>query len=106
MRASFRRRIALTIIICMLPCLNGCDRRTYKHREVEQLLVIQTLGLDVKSGGVFLSLASSAENSQSGGPRQLSGAGSTVSSAMERISELSYEEDLFCYHIDNILIGE
>lgn len=106
MKSAHRRLVAMIIIVSVLPGLGGCGRTLNNYREVEQLLVIQTMGIDRKSGGTLLSLASAAEGAPDGSPRRLSASGDCVSTALKRIYELSYEEELFCYHISSILIGE
>ena len=95
----------LSIIILFLSfVLSGCGSIYSNYREIEQLLVIQTMGLDANGGGVELSLASSA--SGSGEARTLCAAGDSVSTAMDRIYNYSYEEELFCSHIGELLLGE
>lgn len=73
-------------------------------REVEQLLVIQTMGLDDYGGGVTLTLAA-AGDAEKGVPRLMAD-GVSVSAAMDRIRGYSYEEELFCPHIGRLLLGE
>ena len=75
-----------------------------RYREVEQLLVIQTMGLDDYRGGVTLSLAAMGEADR--GVTRLRADGASISAAMERIRGYSYEDELFCPHIRQLLIGE
>lgn len=100
---GLRRCISLLILIFFIPFLTSCGLP--KYREVEQLLVIQTMGLDYENGAVRLSLASAADGS-GGEPRRLSSSGDSVTAAMERIYGHSYEQELFCYHVGHVLIGE
>lgn len=93
------------IIICMLPQLSGCGGIYANYRELEQLLVIQTLGLDHMPGGVLLSMAS-APGAEESAPICLSGAGESVSGAMENIKNRSSQEDLFFSHTNSVVLGE
>lgn len=99
------RKQICVIIICLSILLSGCSNPVAQYREIEHLLVIQTMGLDRENGHILLSLASAAD---SGGEsaRTLSAEGSTVSTAMEHIYDYSFEEELFCYHVRQVLIGE
>ena len=74
------------------------------YREVEQLLVVQTLGLDGKEGGVTLTLAAKGDSEQ--GVRRMKAPGSSVTAAMDRIRASIYEEELFCAHAERVLVGE
>ena len=71
-----RAFLALSIIICALP-LGACAARSHA-REVEELLVAQTLGLDWSAQGVSVSLASRAQAGKSGKPARLRGDGPSV----------------------------
>ncbi|MGI5977732.1 MAG: Ger(x)C family spore germination C-terminal domain-containing protein [Candidatus Limivicinus sp.] len=91
--------------LCSLV-MSSCSGIGANYREVEELLVIQTMGLDSLPGGVGLSLAV-APNSISGlGPVRLSGSGSTIAGAIDDARRRSYEEELFYSNVNNILIGE
>ena len=90
----------------MLPALSGCAVPLPNYREVDRMLVIQTMGLDDNKGGVLLSLASAADSSGGQPPRRLFAAGDSITGAMERIFNYSYEDELFCYHVNHVLIGE
>ena len=63
------------------------------------------MGLDREEGSVRVSMAAAAEASGNG-PRRMSAAGGTVSTAIRRAYELSYEEEIFFSHVNHILIGE
>ncbi|MGX8692413.1 MAG: Ger(x)C family spore germination C-terminal domain-containing protein [Clostridia bacterium] len=94
----------LIIIMVLGLCLGGCGLRG-QAREVDQLLVVQTLGYDPGPQGVLLSL-SSAGTSPESPPVRLDGGGRSVSAALERIRAGTSEEELFCAHIGHLLIGE
>lgn len=94
----------LCALICAFP-LSGCSSFLPNYRELEQLLLIQTMGIDSKGGAVQLTLASSNDIGESG-PRTLTASGSTISTAMDRIYNYSYEDEIFCYHVRQVILGE
>ena len=99
------RRLIL-VLLCAVELLvfTGRGGLRARYREVEQLLVIQTMGLDDYRGGVTLSLAAMGEADR--GVTRLRADGASISAAMERIRGYSYEDELFCPHIRQLLIGE
>lgn len=100
-----KRYISILIIISSLLSLGGCGGIHTNYREIQQLMVVQTMGLDREEGSVRVSMAAAAEASGSG-PRRMSATGGTVSTAIRRAYELSYEEEIFFSHVNHILIGE
>lgn len=99
-----KRLLIIYLIIFTLP-LSGCKSIYNNYKEIEQLLVIQTMGLDIQGGGIILSLASAAGSSGSS-PRRLQSIGESITTAMERIYNYSYEEQLFLSHVGQLIIGE
>lgn len=99
-----KRLICILYIIVSVPLLTGCGSLYANRREVERLLVIQTMGIDRSGGGVRLSLASAADKSS--GPVRLSADGESVSTAISRIRSRSFEEELFCAHVNHVILGE
>ena len=73
-------------------------------REVEELLVVQTMGLDESDNGVTLSLAAAGDEER--GVARLRADGASISAAMDRIRGYSYEEELFSAHVGRLLLGE
>ncbi len=100
-----KRYISILIIISSLLSLSGCGGIHTNYREIQQLMVVQTMGLDREEGSVRVSMAAAAEASGNG-PRRMSAAGGTVSTAIRRAYELSYEEEIFFSHVNHILVGE
>lgn len=96
----------LSLILCFMPFLTGCSSIYSNYRELEQIKVIQTMGLDYIPGGVQLTLSSASGGSGDGNALCLSGTGSTIADAMEQIRNYSCEDDLFFSHINQIVIGE
>lgn len=100
-----KRFLSLLIIVCALPTLSGCSSIYSNYREIQQLMVVQTMGIDREKGGVQVSMAAAAEAS-GGGPRRMSAQGSTVTAAIDRAYKLSYEEEIFFSHVNHLLVGE
>ena len=100
-----KRFLSLLIIMCALPALSGCSSIYSNYREIQQLMVVQTMGIDREKGGVQVSMAAAAEAS-GGGPRRMSAQGSTVTDAIDRAYKLSYEEEIFFSHVNHLLVGE
>lgn len=104
-------RIAAVLVLAAL--LAGCSGGSIysNYRELEQLMVIQTLGFDRTPGGVRLS-ASSGSDSAGGGGGSESGAEQSGSASVarlaaeapsfslaeEKMQDYSAREDLFCAH--------
>lgn len=100
-----KRFLSLLIIICSLPALSGCGSIYSNYREIQQLMVVQTMGIDREKGGVQVSMAAAAEAS-GGGPRRMNAQGSTITAAIDRAYKLSYEEEIFFSHVNHLLVGE
>ena len=99
------KRLLIIYIVILSMTLSGCRTIYNNYKEIEQLLVVQTMGLDLQGGGVFLSLASAAGSSGSQ-PRRLFASGESITTAMQRIYNYSYEEQLFLSHVGQLVIGE
>ena len=100
-----KKIVCFLIIAGMLPSMCGCGSIYSNYREVEQMLVIQSMGLDYIPSGVQVTLASAGTTPEDK-PTCLSGVGDSVSTALERIRNYSSEEDLFFAHIGNVILGE
>lgn len=98
------KRLLIIYITIISLSLSGCKTIYNNYKEIEQLLVVQTMGLDRQGNGVLLSLASSAGGSSK--VRRLSASGDSITTAMERIYNYSYEEQLFLSHVGQLIIGE
>ena len=99
-----RKLLALLLCAGELLLFAGPDGLRRNYREVEQLQVIQTMGLDAQAGGVTLSLAAAGEDGE--GVSRMEADGVSITAAMDRIRSYSYEEELFCPHIGRLLLGE
>lgn len=94
----------IIILFILSLSLTGCGLRS-QAREVDQLLVVQTMGLDPAPEGVWLSLAAPG-TAGSQAPLRLESRGPSVTRALERIRAGANEEELFCAHIGHLLLGE
>lgn len=99
-----RKLLALVLCAAELLLFAGRGGLRGNYREVEELLVIQTMGLDKTLGGVTLSLAAAGDSEDK--VARMEADGVSISAAMERIRDYAYEEELFCPHIGRLLIGE
>ena len=100
-----KRFLSLLITMCALPALSGCSSIYSNYREIQQLMVVQTMVIDREKGGVQVSMAAAAEAS-GGRPRRMSAQGSTITAAIDRAYKLSYEEEIFFSHVNHLLVGE
>lgn len=101
-----KKLLSVLLILSFLPSFSGCGSIYTNYREIEQLLVIQTMGLDYIPGGVRISLASAAGSGPESEPVCLSSAGVSITAAMERAQNYSNEDDLFFAHINTVILGE
>lgn len=86
--------------------MTGCGGSIYaQYRELEQMRIIQAMGMDYDEAGIRLSLASSGGKNTQDMPAVLTASGNSISTALQRIRNYSCEEDLFCAHVGHILIG-
>ena len=97
---------AICIILSISLLLSGCGSVYSNYREVEQLLVIETMGFDYSGAGVELSMAAGMKSSPGKEPIRLTGSGRSISDAMDRARNYSFEDELFCSQTNSILIGE
>ena len=100
-----KRFLSLLIIICFIPAFCGCGSIYANYREIQQLMVVQTMGIDREKGGIQVSLAAAAEAAGSE-PRRMTAQGATITDAIDRAYKLSYEEEIFFSHVNHLLVGE
>lgn len=99
------RKICLLLLLCLAPMLTGCGSLYNERRELETLRLAETLGLDPAPGGVLLSLAASSGAGDET-PCCFSGVGASLSEALEALRRRSLEAELFCGHLQHVLVGE
>lgn len=101
-----KKLLTLLLAAAMVPALSGCGSIYSNYQKVENLLVIQTLGIDRAPAGVDITLASASNSTRGEGPTVLNGRGESISLALERIKARSNEQALFYSHINSIILGE
>ena len=101
-----KKAICVILALASAFTLTGCTSVYSNFKEIEQLLVIQDMGLDKQGGGVLLSLCSASDESTGDVPKRLYGTGGSITTALEHIYNYSFEDILFCSHISHVLIGE
>ena len=101
-----KKAICVILALASVFTLTGCTSVYSNFKEIEQLLVIQDMGLDKQGGGVLLSLCSASDESTGNVPKRLYGTGDSITTALEHIYNYSFEDILFCSHISHVLIGE
>ena len=102
MRAH-RRLLALFLLLPLL--LGGCGPLDEQRREIKQLRVMEALGVDAAPGGLRLSLS----GPPLGQERQAfvaSCTGASLTDALERLGRRQAAEQLFCGHMQQLLLGE
>ena len=97
------KKALILLLLCLVPGLTGCGGLQVQRRELAQLRLMESIGLDAAPGGLVLSLCAAPSEEEE--PLCLSGAGSSLSQAMEQLQSRAGEE-LFCGHLQNILVGE
>lgn len=101
-----KKLVSLLLALALVPGLAGCGSVYSNYREMEQLLVLQTMGLDSAAEGIRLSLASGADSARGTEPVRLAVTSPTVSAAFDEAQNYSFEESLFFAHINTLLAGE
>ena len=98
----------LIALVTAIACLTGCGRSSLytNYRDLEQIQVIQALGVD-RSGPESLRL-SVASGADVGGraPTILSIREASISAAMEQLQEYAPRETLYFAHTQFLLLGE
>lgn len=119
-----KKFICLICAACLF-LLSGCSGGSIytNYREVEQLMVIQTMGFDKDKNGVTLSVSTgnsgggTSSSDSSGGSSSGGGSGNakttrmavtagTINLAQEKLRDYSASEELFFAHTSYITIGE
>ena len=93
-------------MIACFPLLCGCGALHSGYPRLEQLRVVQTLGVDAAGSGLRLTLAAPAGEGGAEGAVCLSAEGPSLAAALSRVQSLSTEETLFCGHVRQLLVGE
>ena len=101
-----RRRFLLYIMVICFPLLGGCGMLPGSYPRLEQLRIVQALGVDSAGSGLRLTLATAAGDASAKDAVCLSAEGPSLAAALSRAQSRSTEETLFCGHIRQLLVGE
>jgi spore germination protein KC len=101
-----KKRGVLIILLCM-SLLTGCASGSIysNYRDIERLLVVQTIGLDLAADGRLL-LSVSTGKFGSEPPFRLSAEADTISEAQELLQDYLPDKELFYPHVSYIVVGE
>lgn len=105
------KKLLCIISAASLLLLSGCSGGSIytNYREVEQLMVIQTMGFDRSSDGITLSVStgnSGGGTSSDSSTARMSATAKTISLAQDALRDYSASEELFFAHTSYIAIGE
>ena len=100
------RRLFLCLFLVCLPLLGGCGMLRSGYPRLEELRVVQTLGVDTAGSGLRLSLATAAGDRGGGDAVCLSADGPSLAAALSRARSRSTEETLFCGHVRQLVASE
>jgi len=105
-----KRRLFIAIALSLLPLCAGCgaDSGTIyaNYRELENIEIVQTLGLDRAVGGGYTVTVSAGAGGQDEKPLIISGKGGSIPAAMEQVQRSCDKEELFYAHTRYVLVGE
>ncbi len=101
-----RRFLIIIVWLALAPVLSGCTLFPSSLRGVEELAVVQALGVDREGDGLRLSMVTAADSSRGEGPVRMSGRGATIADAAEDAASHAAEERIFCAHTGYLLLGE
>ena len=90
-----------------LTFLCGCSRNNSiyaNYREISQLQIIQTIGLDSDGGVVVTAWSTAGLGSNS--PMLISRSGPSVPHTMDYLQDFAARENLFYSHISKVIVGE
>ena len=99
------RLICFLLSVLFIFNFSGCTGVSESFKEIESMLVIQTMGIDVDKS-LRLSLASAANPRADDPPVRLSSNGGSISSALQNAFDSSSDRHLFFSHIEHVIFGE
>lgn len=87
---------------------SGCGGPIYaNYREIEQLLVVQTVGFDAEDGGgVRMSVSSGAPMEEGASPVRMTAPASSLALAVQTIQDYSASKEIYYAHVRYFLLGE
>ncbi len=104
-----QKRAALLLSFLFIGLLSGCAGGwtvRVSYRDLEQLRVVQTLGIDYEDGLTRVSVSTGAGAGEDSAPILKTAAASGIEEAMEELQRYSSGEDFLFSHTQFILLGE
>lgn len=105
-----KRAWFIAAVLALLMLFAGCsaDSGTIyaNYRELENIEIVQTLGLDRSPGGGYTVTVSAGAGGQSDTPLVITGKGGSIPAAMEQVQRRCAKEELFYAHTRYVLVGE
>lgn len=96
------KKLLCFLTIINMSFLSACGIYS-DYRDLDGLIILETMGADFKGGGYELCFASGAANDE---PVRTSISGSSVNDAIEKARSVSAQGELFFSQIGSIIIGE
>lgn len=100
-----KKALLLAFVLLAALFLGGCGQFDRDAYEVEQLRLIQVMGMDGSARGLRVILAASPGPQEESAPLY-SGQGSSVAQALEDAKSQAPDQELFCGHLRQLLAGE
>lgn len=108
------KRTTALLLGASLLFLSGCSNTgtVYSnYRELEEIELILSMGFDLSSNGLRLSMSGGSTNSDNGDQAQdpvtrMAANGASISEAMEILQDFATKEELFYAHTQYVLVGE
>ena len=110
------KKLTAAVLALSLIALSGCSGGSIysNYREIEQLVVIQTMGFDAAGDGVGLSISSGNTGGSGGSGKdgskpqttlRMSAEAGSLTAARETIQDYSPGEQLFFGHVNYVVLG-
>lgn len=103
-----RKHLLLLLILPVLLCSSGCGSSSLvwaNYRQLEQLQLTQTIGIDRDGAGVCLSI-STGKPMEGEAPMRMSQAAPSLQLAMNRLQNYTANASLFYAHTRYVVIGQ
>ena len=95
----------LLALVCALFCSCGGTTVYYDYREIENLVIIETIGIDSSPSGVTVTVCSGTALDKTA-PRIIKATAPTIAQALDAIQHDPSASSPFYSHVDHIVIGE
>lgn len=102
MKRIFKCIVPLLCLSLLCGCGGGGIYSNY--RELDELIIIQTMGFDATDGGYAVSVSSGSTESEK--IIRMTAAGNSITEAERLMQDYSAEEEIFYSHVNYIVLGE